>query len=124
MALTRSKLALALATTCAAATLASCGGSSSTDGGSASATAKKGGTFTVNFTSFPDYLDPALSYTAEGWTTLRPVYNGLLVFKRAEGAEGSEIVPGLAEDMPEISEDGLTYTLTLRKGLKYSDARP
>lgn len=121
MALTRSKLALALATTCAAATLASCGGSSSDGGGGASATAKKGGTFAINFTSFPDYLDPALSYTAEGWTTLRPVYNGLLVFKRAEGAEGSQIVPGLAEDMPEISDDGLTYTLTLRKGLKYSD---
>lgn len=122
MAFHRSLTALALTASCAALTLASCGGSSSSDsGGGGSATAKKGGNFTINFTSFPDYLDPALSYTAEGWTTLRPVYNGLLTFKRAEGAEGAEIVPGLAEDMPTVSEDGLTHTLTLRKGLKYSD---
>ena len=69
------------------------------------------------------YLDPALSYTADGWTTLWPAYTGLLTFKHAEGAEGSKIVPGLAEDMPKISADGLTYSLTLRPVLKPSESR-
>ena len=34
------------------------------------------------------------------------------------------MVPGLAEDMPEISADGKTYKLTLRPNMKYSDGTP
>ncbi|MBO9531576.1 MAG: ABC transporter substrate-binding protein [Solirubrobacteraceae bacterium] len=98
--------------------------SDSGSGGAATAEAKSGGDFTGTYSSFPDYLDPALSYTAEGWTTLWPNYTGLLTFKHAEGAEGSELAPGLAEALPEISEDGLTYKLKLRSGLKYSDGSP
>src|SRR5690606_25002270 len=31
------------------------------------------------------------------------------------------LVPGAAADMPEVSDDGLTYTLTLREGVQFSD---
>ena len=75
-------------------------------------------------TSFPDYLDPALSYTVEGWNSLSTVYTPLLTFRHAEGAEGSEVVPGLAEAMPEISDDGRTYRFKLREGIEYSDGTP
>ena len=34
------------------------------------------------------------------------------------------MVPGLAEDMPEISADGKTYKLKLRPNMKYSDGTP
>ena len=34
------------------------------------------------------------------------------------------MVPGLAEAMPEISPDGLTYKLKLRPNMKYSDGTP
>ncbi len=121
--MTSKRITAAIAALSATAVLAAgCG--SDDKGGSDSASsgaAKSGGVFKATWTSFPDYLDPALSYTADGWTTLWPAYSGLLTFKHAEGAEGSKIVPGLAEDMPKISADGLTYSLTLRKGLKYSD---
>lgn len=85
---------------------------------------EEGGTFTGSYASFPDYLDPALSYTQEGWTAMYDTYLPLLTYKRANGEEGSEVVPALAESLPEISEDGKTYELTLRKGLKYSDGTP
>ncbi len=97
-----------------AAALSSCGGSSD----------KEGGTLTGSYASFPDYLDPALSYTAEGWTAMYNTYLPLLTYKHADGEEGSEVVPALAESLPDVSPDGKTYTLTLRQGLKYSDGTP
>ena len=69
-------------------------------------------------------MDPQLSYTAEGWTAMGEVYIPLLTYKHAEGAEGSEVVPGLAKEMPKISNGGKTYTLFLRPGLKYSNGKP
>lgn len=105
----------------AAAGLVSCGGGggSSTSGGG-----KQGGTLNGTYASFPDYLDPALSYTAEGWTAMADVYIPLLTYKHAEGTEGSEVIPGLAKELPKISNGGKTYTLFLRPGLKYSNGEP
>jgi peptide/nickel transport system substrate-binding protein len=103
----------------AAIGLVSCGSSSSTSGGG-----KKGGVLNATYASFPDYLDPQLSYTAEGWTAMADVYIPLLTYKHAEGTEGSEVIPGLAKKMPKISKDEKTYTLFLRKGLKYSNGEP
>ena len=74
-----------------------------------------GGEITVTFSSFPDYVDPQLSYTVEGWEVLWNVYTPLLAYKHERGQAGTQVVPGLAEDMPEISNDGKTYKLTLRR---------
>ena len=100
----------------AALTIAACGDSD--DEGSATA---EGGEVTIAQTSQPDFLDPALTYTANGIEPLWLVYTPLLTYRRAEGLAGAELIPGLAEDLPEISADGKTYTLTLRDGLRYSD---
>lgn len=106
----------------AAIGLVSCGSSnSSTSGGGGG---KEGGTLNATYASFPDYMDPQLSYTAEGWTAMGEVYIPLLTYKHGEGAEGSEVVPGLAKEMPKLSNGGKTYTLFLRPGLKYSDGTP
>ncbi|HEU4705631.1 MAG TPA: ABC transporter substrate-binding protein [Solirubrobacterales bacterium] len=99
--------------------LVSCGGGSSSSGGG-----KEGGILNATYASFPDYMDPQLSYTAEGWTAMGEVYIPLLTYKHAEGKEGSEVEPGLAKEMPKISDGGKTYTLFLRPGLKYSDGTP
>jgi peptide/nickel transport system substrate-binding protein len=101
--------------------LMSCGGGSDTTSGGGG---QKGGTLNGTYASFPDYMDPALSYTAEGWTAMADVYIPLLTYKHANGEEGSEVIPGLAKEMPKISNGGKTYTLTLRPGLKYSDGTP
>ena len=116
---------------------AACGGNDDNGGGSTGGAADTstasgdtsgggttGGTLSAYYTSSPDYMDPALSYTQEGWTALWNVYTPLLTYKHAEGAEGATLIPGLAEALPEISPDGKTYKLKLRPGLKFSDGTP
>ena len=68
-----------------------------------------------------DYLDPGLSYTVEGWSIMWNVYLPLLGYKHVNGPDGATIVPYLADSLPTVSSDGKTYTLTLRKGIKYSN---
>ncbi len=85
---------------------------------------KEGGTLVGTYASFPAYLDPALSYEVEGWTAMYDTYLPLLTYAHADGAAGSKVVPALAESMPKISNGGKTYTLTLRKGLKFSNGKP
>jgi peptide/nickel transport system substrate-binding protein len=55
---------------------------------------------------------------------MRPVYIPLLTYKHAAGAEGSEIIPGLAKELPKVTNGGKTYTMFLRSGLKYSNGEP
>jgi len=99
-------------------------------GGPKSGTADKpagtnnGGEINVTMTSFPDYVDPQLSYTVEGWEVLWNTYTPLLTYRHQKGDPGTDVVPGLAKDMPEISSDGKTYKLTLRPNMKYSDGTP
>jgi peptide/nickel transport system substrate-binding protein len=78
----------------------------------------------ATYASFPDYLDPQLSYTNEGWNAMYETYVPLLTYRHAAGKAGSEVVPGLARSLPKISDGGRKYVLYLRKGLKYSNGRP
>jgi peptide/nickel transport system substrate-binding protein len=71
--------------------------------------------------SFPDYLDPALSLSIEGWSAMWNTYIPLLTYRHATGRAGTELIPGLATGLPKITDGGRTYTLTLRRGLRYSD---
>ena len=96
----------------AALSLAACGSGSS---------GKEGGVLRATFGSFPDYLDPALSHSEEGWTAIYNTYVPLLTYNHADGKAGSEVIPGLAREMPAISPDERTYSFRLRGGLRYSD---
>jgi peptide/nickel transport system substrate-binding protein len=103
----------------AASGATACGSDDSSGGGGGG-----GGEITVSATSFPDYVDPQMSYTVEGWEVLWNVYTPLLTYKHEAGEEGTKVVPGLAESLPEISPDELTYKLKLRPNMKYSDGTP
>ena len=51
-------------------------------------------------------------------------YDGLVAYRRVQGAAGHTLVGALATTAPEPSSDGKTYVFTLRPGLRYSDGRP
>jgi peptide/nickel transport system substrate-binding protein len=96
--------------------LTACGGSSSSGHG--------GGTLRVTYASFPDYLDPALSFDTESYTAMYNTYLPLLTYAHANGEAGSQVIPALAKALPKVSDGGRTYALFLRQGLKYSDGTP
>jgi peptide/nickel transport system substrate-binding protein len=62
-------------------------------------------------------LDPADAYAVRDWEVIKNVNEGLLKWKPGT----AELAPALATGLPEISDDGLTYTLTLRDGIKFAD---
>ena len=72
-------------------------------------------TLRINLSSEPDFLDPALNSSVDGACLAVNSFSGLYAYD----AEG-KTVPACATGY-EVSEDGLTYTVTLRDGLKWSD---
>jgi peptide/nickel transport system substrate-binding protein len=130
----RCKWLLTAATLAAGAALiaAGCGGSSSsssstTSSGSTTAATGSGKTFPnfrIAYDTGIDFLDPGLSYTVQGASIMWNVYLPLIGYKHVNGPAGADLVPYLAKEMPKISADGKTYTITLRKGLKYSNGTP
>ena len=65
----------------------------------------------------PDTLDPALDYETSGAQIIRNIYDPLLYY---EAGDPSKFIPMLATEWT-ISEDGLTYTFTIRDGVKFQD---
>src|ERR1700743_3857396 len=121
------KVFLIAACALAALGLTACGsggGSSSAGSSTTGSGGKEGGTLLGAYAAFPDYLDPALSHTLEGWTATYDTYIPLLTYDHASGQAGGKVIPGLATALPKVSDGGKTYALTLRKGLKYSNGEP
>ena len=72
-------------------------------------------TLRLNLASEPDFLDPALNSSVDGACLAANSFSGLYTYN-ADGV----CTPACAESYT-VSEDGLTYTVTLKQGLKWSD---
>lgn len=70
---------------------------------------------TVQIGPNPETLDPALNSAVDGGNMLITLFETLLIID-----EDNKVQPGQAEKY-EVSEDGLTWTFTMRDGLKWSD---
>ena len=101
--------ALAVSTACSSGSGSSGGGSSSSSGAAAPTSFQeehKGGTLHLVAKSAGGTIDPMINYTLQYWQLYQAMYDGLLAFKKVGGEESFTVVPDLAEDMPEVSEDG------------------
>ena len=79
----------------------------------------KGGTFIFGRGGDSVGLDPALEEDGESFKVCDNIYDTLVQYE-----DGStDLEPGLAEKW-ESSEDGLTWTFYLRKGVKFHDGTP
>src|SRR6266480_51100 len=92
----------ALALVAVAAVVAGCGSSS---GGSSSGAGaiQNGGVLRAGIPDDPDHLDTGISYAVEGWELVEATNNGLLTFRKAAGAAGSQVVPDIATAMPAVT---------------------
>jgi peptide/nickel transport system substrate-binding protein len=83
--------------------------------------ALEGGSGSVALGPASAVLDPALARGGEGGTPLAFVYTPPLTYRRAEGEDGTQLIPGVAAELPQVSGDGLTYAFRVRRGLRFSD---
>ena len=66
-----------------------------------------------------------LSYYGVSWSLFYFMARGLYGYPNTiESPATDTIQPDLAADLPEVSSDGLTYTVTLRDGLTFPDGSP
>jgi peptide/nickel transport system substrate-binding protein len=112
---------LVFAAAAALAVTASIGVASGAASRSADTAPVNGGTLLAGIPDSPDHLDPGLSYTNEGWEIFEATNDGLLTYVRTNDPKtSSTLVPDIAEQMPTVSRDGLTYTFKVRKGVRFS----
>ncbi|MEO5633052.1 ABC transporter substrate-binding protein [Gaiella sp.] len=94
----------------------------SASGGTQAASKKQaGGSITITSRSDFDYVDPGLSYFSHTWTMMSASQLTLLYYPHVEGAAGGRLSPMASQGMPKVSNNGKTYTFTIKKGFKFSD---
>jgi peptide/nickel transport system substrate-binding protein len=103
------------------AVVAACG--SDDDSSDSGSSGEQGGEIKVGTTGL-DNADPVMFQTTQAVQAFQTAYTPLLTYAHKEGSSGSEIIPGLAEAVPDPTNGGKTYEFQLREGLKYSDGSP
>ncbi|HEU5144166.1 MAG TPA: ABC transporter substrate-binding protein [Dermatophilaceae bacterium] len=84
--------------------------------------ARKGGILTVSYSTVPDNLDPSDQFYQDTSVILNLTHRALTTFTLRDGK--MILVPDLATDLGKVSEDGLSWTFTLKDGVKYEDGSP
>jgi len=91
--------------------VAACGGQTAPSASDADST---GGVISIGFEGDIASLDPSQGYDFISWPAERLIFETLVTY-----GDSTELVPGLAAEMPQVSDDGLTYTFALREGVSF-----
>jgi peptide/nickel transport system substrate-binding protein len=77
-------------------------------------------TIIIGTTDEVNSLDANDAYATHDWEIIKNTGSALLSYTPGT----SELVPGAAADFPVVSEDGLSYTFTLKDNLMFADGTP
>ncbi|MCL5667033.1 MAG: peptide ABC transporter substrate-binding protein [Patescibacteria group bacterium] len=77
-----------------------------------------GGTYTEGLFGQPTYLNPLLAHSETDLSLIRLIYSGLYKYD-----DNGQLVPDLAEGMPQISEDQKQYTINLKPNVKWHNGK-
>jgi len=86
--------------------------------GAGNETPRPGGTFVFSEGSNIHTLDPAFAYDTLSTMACRLLYDALLDYDY-----DGKMVPSLAAELPEVSEDGRVFRFRLRDGIKFHNGR-
>ncbi|MGI5194692.1 ABC transporter substrate-binding protein [Streptomyces sp. CA-288835] len=134
----RKKAVAAAALAAALLATAACGGGGTDDGGEGGAAgfdaannkvaqaseAAKGGELKFAGVQDADSWDTTRGYYGFMWNFSRYYSRQLVTNKTEPGAKGAEVTPDLATSTAKITNDGKTYTYTLRDGITWEDGKP
>ncbi|WP_017613404.1 ABC transporter substrate-binding protein [Nocardiopsis salina] len=113
--------------------LAACGGGGQAQGEGefnegedsvVNASDEAGGTLRYGLAADFDSPDPGNTYYAFSWNFSRYYARTLLTYEQEPGEAGTELVPDMAEDMPESNDDSTEWTVNLKEGLAFEDGSP
>jgi peptide/nickel transport system substrate-binding protein len=81
----------------------------------------RGGTFVALASASAGVADPQVNASAQYRDLYQVTQDGLTAFRKAGGAAANSVVPDLATRLPRTPDGGRTWTLTLRRGVRYSN---
>jgi peptide/nickel transport system substrate-binding protein len=84
----------------------------------ATSAASDANTLVIGTTDSIASFDPADAYAVRDWEVIKNIDDTPLKW---QPGSGDKLIPDLATAMPTVSADGLTYTITLKDGVKFGD---
>src|SRR3954462_13771449 len=86
-----------------------------------SAAAKTGGTFVAELSTDVDYVDPGLDYLSSGWEIQYALACKLMNYPEKNAPLATQLTPEVAAGFPRVSNNGRTYTFTVRPGYRFAN---
>ncbi len=80
----------------------------------------QGGTLRLTASAAAGTIDPQINYEEKFNQLYAFLQDGLVTFRKAPGDAGNQVVPDLAETMPQVLDGGLRYVFRLRQGVRFS----
>jgi peptide/nickel transport system substrate-binding protein len=82
---------------------------------------RAGGTWRILLNSDFDHWDPALAYFTHTWNMGTAAQLRMYYYPMVNGDRNKQLTPMAATGMPRVSNNGRTYTITIKRGFRFSN---